>query len=391
MRPIRLDDRPLRVAIPATNPRIGGSQEFGWYQSDGRTLVARGRRGDQWSVEANGTSQVRALRPDGTPTVWQRTLVARTDGNGLLMLNGKRYRGELHVSASRDSGGGVLVVNRLPLEDYLRGVVPVEIGNRPRGDTAALQAQAIASRSYAYLRAVDGGGTFDVRAGTSDQVYGGADVENPLASAAVDATRGLVLIYQGRIADAPFHSTCGGTTAESPEVWRTNAVPYLKRVSDRVGNTDRFYCDAAPRYRWNRALSAAQLNAALDQYLRAYATVPSGGPGAVRTLTVRSQTPSGRVGILEIETERGTFPVRGNDTRYVMRSPGGEILSSTYFSVEPEYGRDGLLSRVTIRGQGYGHGIGMCQWGAIGRARAGQSYRTILSTYYPGTTVGPVQ
>jgi stage II sporulation protein D len=95
------------------------------------------------------------------------------------------------------------------------------------------------------------------------------------------------------------------------------------------------------------------------------------------------------VGVLDVETDKGIFTLRGNDIRYVMRVPGGEMLPSTYFSVEPEV-RDGALARVTFRGQGYGHGVGMCQWGAIGRARAGQSFRAILGTYYPGTSVGSV-
>jgi stage II sporulation protein D len=131
------------------------------------------------------------------------------------------------------------------------------------------------------------------------------------------------------------------------------------------------------------------MNASLAQYLRAYATVPAGGPGTARVIGVRTRTASGRVGVIDVETDRGMFPLRGNDMRYVLRRPGGEILNSTYFSVEPEY-RDGLVSRVTFRGQGNGHGVGMCQWGAIGRARTGQSFRTILGTYYPGTTVGSV-
>jgi stage II sporulation protein D len=116
-----------------------------------------------------------------------------------------------------------------------------------------------------------------------------------------------------------------------------------------------------------------------------------GGPGKVRHLAIQERTRSGRVGMLEVETERGAYPVRGDDVRSVIRAPGGEILSSTYFSLEPVYSSDGVLERVTFRGQGHGHGVGMCQWGAIGRARAGQSYRQILATYYPGTTVGPIQ
>jgi stage II sporulation protein D len=263
------------------------------------------------------------------------------------------------------------------------------MGNRPRGDSAALQAQAVASRTYALMRVSSPTEVFDVRATTVDQAYGGANVENGLANAAVDATRGLVLRYQGRLADAPYHSTCGGSTAEPPEVWRTNGSPYLRRVSDRIGSTDRYYCDIAPRYRWSRTLSGEQLNASLEQYLKVYASVPAGNPGVARVIGVRNRTASGRVAILDVETDRGIFPLRGNDIRYVLRVPGGEILNSTYFSVEPEY-RNGLVSRVTFRGQGNGHGVGMCQWGAIGRARAGQSFRSILGTYYPGTTIGPV-
>jgi stage II sporulation protein D len=92
---------------------------------------------------------------------------------------------------------------------------------------------------------------------------------------------------------------------------------------------------------------------------------------------------------MRIETETGRYTLRGNDVRYVLRPPGGEILNSTYFSLEPEHGPGGSLRRLVIRGNGWGHGIGMCQWGAIGRARAGQDFRTILRTYYPGTDLGP--
>jgi stage II sporulation protein D len=162
-------------------------------------------------------------------------------------------------------------------------------------------------------------------------------------------------------------------------------------VSDRIGETNRFYCDAAPRYRWTRTLTATQLTEGVAQYLKAYAAVPAGGPGAVRHVAIQGRTKSGRVANLEIETERGAYTVRGDDVRFVMRPPGGEILSSTYFSVEPGYSGEGTLEKVTFRGQGYGHGVGMCQWGAIGRARAGQTFRQILATYYPGTSVGPIQ
>jgi stage II sporulation protein D len=104
-----------------------------------------------------------------------------------------------------------------------------------------------------------------------------------------------------------------------------------------------------------------------------------------------SRTPSNRVGALTITTDRGEFTLHGNDIRSVLRGAGGEILNSTYFSIDSSNQRDGHLTQLTLRGGGYGHGVGMCQWGAIGRARAGQDFRTILATYYQGTTVGPLR
>jgi stage II sporulation protein D len=93
---------------------------------------------------------------------------------------------------------------------------------------------------------------------------------------------------------------------------------------------------------------------------------------------------------LRIRALRGTYTVRGNDARSVLRTGAGELLPSAYFSVSAEPASGGSIARLVIRGNGYGHGVGMCQWGAIGRARAGQSAREILRTYYPGTTIGPI-
>jgi stage II sporulation protein D len=381
-------DRVVRVALTAPDPRISGTREFEWFAADGRTLLSRGRRGELWRIEREPRgARVRAIRPDGVPTSYQRRLVVRVNPGGQVTANSRRYRGELTVLPLDDS---LVVVNRLGLEEYLRGVVAVEMGNRPATDSAALQAQAVAARSFAVLR-LGAQRPYDLRASVADQAYGGLDAENAGASAAVDATRGLVLRFRGRVVDAPYSSTCGGTTAEPQEVWRNPGAEYLRRVSDRIPGTDRHYCDLAPRFRWTREFDAAQLTEVLDRYLRAYASVPRTGAGRPRDVAVRARTASGRVGTLEVATERGTFPLVGNDIRYVLRAPGGEILPSTYFSVESTPGRDGLLERLTVRGQGHGHGVGMCQWGAIGRSRAGHSFRDILATYYPGTSVGTVQ
>jgi stage II sporulation protein D len=309
--------------------------------------------------------------------------------DGYLTYNGRRYRGEIVV---RPAPGGLLVLNRVRIDDYLTGVVPLEIGNRPASDSAAVQAQAVSARSYAYTH-LDPGATrgFDVTSTVADQVYGGVDVETPLASRAIASTRGLVLKYAGRVVNAPYSSSCGGQTAEASEVWNSADVPYLKNVSDRIPGTDRYYCDISPRFTWTKTFDEPDLVGTISRYLSTVTTVAGDDPGRPRAIVIASKTASGRVGEMRITTDRGTYTVRGNNTRYVLRGANGEILSSTYFSVDSAQERDGYLRRLTLRGGGYGHGVGMCQYGAIGRARAGQNFRAILATYYPGTTVGTLR
>ena len=340
-----------------------------------------------WRVEHRGRS-VRAVRPDGVGTVWSDgPVIAHAAGSGLLSLGGKPYRGDLAFSGG-DSG--VTVVNVVKIDDYLRGVVPLEIGTTAPADSAAVQAQAVTARSYAYIHlSADAGRSYDLTGSTLDQVYGGVAVETAVASEAVETTRAQVLKYAGRVVNAPYHSTCGGSTAAASEIWRTSDEPYLQPVSDRIPGSNRYYCDLAPRFKWTRTIDGPALTAALAQYLATYTSVPNRTPGTARDVTIGSRTPSGRVGTVTITTDRGNFVVRGNDIRFVLRPPGGEILNSTYFSIETTSGADGSIARLTLHGMGYGHGVGMCQSGAIGRARAGQDYRTILRTYYPGTTVGP--
>ncbi|HEX4682430.1 MAG TPA: SpoIID/LytB domain-containing protein [Gemmatimonadaceae bacterium] len=348
----------------------------------GRTFDAT-----SWRLEHDGR-MVRAVRMDGTPTTWaDGPVYARPTGNGLLDVGGKPYRGDVAFYAA-DSG--VMIVNVVRIDDYLPGVVPLEIGTRAESDSAAVQAQAVSARSYAYTHVTAPSSRYyDITAGTLDQVYGGAAAESPVGSEAVESTRALVLKYAGRVVNAPYHSTCGGATAAASELWRSNDEPYLQSVSDQIPGTSRYYCDIAPRFHWTRTLEAATLNAALARYLATYSKVPNGRVGVARDVFVGGHTASGRVATTTISTDRGSFVVRGNDIRYVLRAPGGETLNSTHFLLETVAAADGSLARLIIHGNGYGHGVGMCQWGAIGRARAGQDFRTILGTYYPGTTVGP--
>jgi stage II sporulation protein D len=386
--PRNASDRTVRVLLASKQPSVRVTAAGGWrmFAPDGTTLVAVPHPGERWILEQEGRL-VTARREDSraVPLRESPVIVRPLDPGGTIAFDGRHWRGELLVGAGDD---GLIVVNRLRMDDYVRGVVPLEIGTTSPGDAAAVEAQAVTARSYAVTR-LGGARAYDVTSTTQDQVYGGADAETRVGNAAVDATDGLVLLYGGTVVNAPYHANCGGTTAAPQDWWRASAEPYLQRVSDRIPGTNRYYCDQAPRFRWTRTFERDELRNAVARYVR---TLPggAGGIGAVTNVTVTSVTPAGRVGTLTVDTDRGRWALRGTEIRSALRSSAGELLYSTYFSVDVVPGRAGV-ERLILEGGGNGHGVGMCQSGAIGRARAGQDFRTILRTYYPGTTVGTIQ
>jgi stage II sporulation protein D len=378
----------VRIVLASRTPlaRLSATGRWTIVDLDG-VNVAAGDPSDRWTASVR-SGRIRLERTtDGRAISVQGPVSLRPIGeDGFVSLGARRYRGELLLHAEEH---GVTIVNRLPAEDYLLGVVPLEIGERTVVERAAVEAQAIAARSYTHTHR-GSNARWDMRATVDDQVYGGVDVERPFASAAVEATAGQVLTYGGRIADAPYHSTCGGSTAEAPEVWTAETgAPYLRRVSDRVPGTDRYYCDAAPRFSWEREIAGDSVGVLVARYLQSRGRTTA--VGRVRGVRIATRTPSGRVGTLAVEGSQGDAVLRGNEIRFAFRSSGGELLNSTYFSVEVERGGAAGIQRLVLRGHGYGHGIGMCQWGAIGRARAGQDAPTILRTYYPGTSVAIVR
>jgi stage II sporulation protein D (peptidoglycan lytic transglycosylase) len=380
-------DQTVRIALAVGRgtARLYATGDWTVYDATSGSVVARLHSDDSFAVEqrdgalvANGVSIAATRGP----------LIARpSDATSFVGFDGHRYRGEIGIAIS---GDGVSVINRVGVESYLRGVVPLEIGtDRTVTESAAVEAQAIAARSFAYTR-MDDARPYDMLATTSDQVYGGVDAERPLSDAAVNATRNMVMMYDGKVINAPYHSNSGGVTAAASEVWRSGDEPYLVSVSDRIPGTDHYYGEESPRFRWTRTLDASALGALLDRYLPQYSSAPRGRVGTLQKITETGRTPSGRIAGLTFFTDRGSFTVRGNDVRFVLRASGGDILPSTLFTFEQSRDSDGRLSQLTIRGSGNGHGVGMDQWGAIARARAGQDVLTILHTYYPGTTIGRV-
>lgn len=388
---------PSGPPLPATAPelRVGlgvgaGSVTLG---GDAELLVTSQQRGELlgsipagtvWTV-ATDTAGFSLIRPDGTRTPALRNIsaVAVTEGR-YAATNGRRYRGRITVF--RDVQG-LTTVNQLDLDDYVAGVVGREIGPRQPAERQAVLVQAVISRTYAIAnRGRWESLGFDAFADVRDQVYLGVGAESEQVWDAVRATRGEAVRYHGAIIEAFFHSTCGFSTVPVEDAFRSaRPRPYLRAVSDAKGGGG-YYCDPSPRFRWREEWDAATLRTILSRTLPT--VVPLGGDGLQRIANaeVSRTTKSGRVAELRIVFERGEARVAGADVRRVLRpAPDRELLSTAFQLHVTASG--GQVTRLVATGAGAGHGVGLCQWGAIGRARAGQSYRDILSTYYPGTKV----
>jgi stage II sporulation protein D len=260
------------------------------------------------------------------------------------------------VAVVERTGATLRLIEELPLDDYVAGVVSGEL---PSGFPAEAQkAQAVAARSYALVKKIEAeraGRSFHLGASTLSQVYAGA-APNPAARAAASATRGEVLVLGNEPVEAFFHAACGGRTERGLDALGRD-LPYL--VSVPCGR-----CHDAPGSRWTLLRSGAELGRAL------------GLAGPVTALRVTGSTPSGRVARVELQVGGQRLVLAAADLRQRL---GWSKLPSLAFEVRE---RAGIF---TFTGRGQGHGAGLCQWGAAGLARDGKRYREILATYYPGT------
>jgi stage II sporulation protein D len=284
--------------------------------------------------------------------------------------------------------GTLTGINVVPIEEYLEGVVAKELGQPGRDAFEALRAQAVAARTYALKRMgsrADLG--FDVYGTVLDQAYKGLpDAADSLAVRAVEATRGEALLYNGALIDAYYHSTCGGHTARVELVFDDPPAPYLVSVSDRHLDGEGFWCQGSKYFRWTLTFDASQLEEAIVRNLPQLVPLPLAGAGAIRDVEVLNTTPEGRVVTVAITTTTGRYLISENDIRTLFADAEGRLLRSTMFLARSTYSA-GRVAELTLVGGGWGHGVGMCQVGAMARARAGQGYGEVLGWYYPGTTI----
>lgn len=371
----------VAVGLLADSPRVQLGGGGAWRLREGSGSIRTIATGATALVAVNGSGL--AISDDDGRQGAAGPLVATPIGDGFVRVNGRDYRGSVEV---RRGAAGLTVVERIGLESYLAGVVSAELGEHPEGDDQAAMAQAVVSRTYAVRNAgrwrAQG---FDLAANVGDQRYDGVGGETPQSWRAVRATRGEILTWQGRPIDAFFHSTCGGTTAAASEVFSGGDRPYLRVVRD-VDADGLPYCRISPRYQWREEWSQSALVAALRRTLPAEAGVPASAVSEVREVRVAGRSPSDRVARLEVRLPGRTVVVQGAAVRRVLIPPGQDVLRSAAFKLSATTSGGRVVSLVA-EGRGAGHGVGLCQWGAIGRARDGQHYPKILAAYFPGTSL----
>ena len=304
----------------------------------------------------------------------------------VLTFDGRTYDGKIKVTFGDQ---GIALLNVLPLETYLEAVLPYEIGRLDADGYDALKSQAIAARTYAYSKMNERRTTyFDVYASVLDQVYGGSKGKTSSASAAIRDTRGRILAYDGQPIRAYYCACCGGHTSDINIVWpEKEPADYLLGVPDRDAQRERSFCAAYKRFRWRYSFTGRELGDVLRRTLPKELGVSPESVGALENVVVQSRSHSGRVIDLRIETSKSDFMVSGDRIRWVIMTDvdRGVILPSVLFRVEPIM--DHGLAFVSFVGGGNGHGVGMCQNGAIGMSKRGYDHTAILAHYYPGCSI----
>lgn len=328
-----------RIINPATNEEL-----------------RRGRRLRRCDVKS---SQGGILIGDQFFNVPRLRLIAKKDA--AIDKDGKtrRYRGRLDII--RDKENKFLVINTVDLEMYVRGVLYHEVPHA--WPLNAIMAQAVATRTYAlYQVGQRKNQEYDVTSDIYSQVYGGRSAERHRSNVAANRTRGEILTYNGKVLPAYFHSNCGGHTESAAELWKHD-LPPLKGVDCR-------FCENAPNYRWKKNFRSLDIQKTLNLH--------GFNMGSIQKLQVLDRTDSGRVKTLKVVTrDGGSVNIPGTRFREII---GPNVLKSNYYEIEMK----GYYFDVI--GRGWGHGVGMCQWGIYRMARERYDYKDTLEYYYPGAT-----
>jgi stage II sporulation protein D len=279
--------------------------------------------------------------------------------NGVIFANSKPYRGYLMLIKS---GNKINIINVLDIEDYIKGVLPKEVGSD--WPIEALKAQAVISRTYAIanLNSHSSQG-FDLCSTTHCQVYGGLGTEAVSSNKAVLETKGEILTYEGKPAQTVFHATCGGHTEDPKYIWGWKETPpYLKGVKCR-------YCCNSPHAKWEQALD--------EDFIRT--KLKDNNIGKIKKIRIKGKTSSGAAKELEIIHSNGKSIL--NSYKFRLNIDAWRIKSHLFNSIKVKD------NKICFKGKGWGHKAGLCQCGAKGMAEKGKTYSNILYHFYPGTKI----
>lgn len=315
---------------------------------------------------ARGASMNTVLKPAAGGVLWggqlfrSNPIVIECTGHEFV-LDGQTYRYRLRVWSEPD--GTLNLINDIPLEDYLKGVLPSEMS--AEWPLESLKAQAIASRTFAMFRMMENvKDEFDVTKDTVSQVYRGKALEHSASTRAVKETQGKILTESGRLFPAYFHSTCGGRTADLSAIWNMQKHPSLRGVVCD-------FCRGTRHYRWDSQISAADL---VKRLVKGGYSITS-----IQSLKLKDYDPGGRASTVVIQDAKGEKVIRAGDFRFIV---GPNVIRSTLISKIEKKG-----GMYYFRGRGWGHGIGLCQYGAKRLGELGYNHRQIIKLYYPDAEI----
>jgi stage II sporulation protein D len=347
------------------------------------------------------------LRRGSTALVRVPNEIVLSSPDGIVRIGTRLYRGTAEVRIAA-GGGAIAGINELPLEEYLWGVVPRELGPVAFPELEALKAQAVAARTYAISnfnkRQSDG---YNLLPTTADQVYGGYQDEHPLSTRAVDETKGVIATADGtHPIEALYFSTSGGFTANNEDVFTSNPVAYLRGIPDhqrgnsldhhedgvqnnanarslRATREGDFESDWSRFHRWTFDWTAAEIRDVISSWA-------GQDVGEVLEINVLERSGSGRVKTIEyVTSQAGRIQDNKDRVRSSLRfidATGAKVnLPSTLVYIEPVHDKKTkALTGFVAWGGGFGHGVGMSQTGAVGMAEKKATYNEILRHYYRG-------
>lgn len=388
-RPISGFKSPIIRVLLASNRervRITATGTYKIQLKGGKFPIRRigGGRPLQFIASRNDNSLlIKDITGKGYGSFYKAVMIIPIDPQERVIFDDNQYRGRLELSVN--GKGRIIVINTLNLEDYLKGVIGGEMGEVGKEGYEALKAQAVASRTYALRKLqTQQDALFDIKATVQDQFYGGYLLEKERSNKAVEETRGLILIYHGEPIYALYHSTCGGRREKGGDVWPELDFPYLKEGIDNLGWGT--LCQDSPNFRWIEEWRGEQLDRIIKRALvsMGVSEMPASGE-VLKDIRILNRFHSGRVKKLLVEFSSHQYTFVGEQIRRVLRRPDGSLLRSTLFKLQILRDTRGRIKAVMAIGLGNGHGVGMCQWGAIGMAKRGYRFDQILRYYYPGT------